>query len=85
MPASGASVAAPMLDPLALFPRNRQAYWRYQGSLTTPPCAETVTWSVLREPIHAARGQIERFAAVFPNNARPLLPVGRRFLLSSGA
>ena len=84
-PAMGSPVAAPMLDPTSLMPRNRQAYWRYQGSMTTPPCAEVVLWTVLREPVQASREQIVRFTEAYPANARPLVPMGRRFLLSSGA
>lgn len=56
--------------------------WRYQGSLTTPPCAETVLWTVLRQPVRVADADIAAFAALFPMNARPLQPLNRRFLLT---
>jgi len=26
-------------------------YWTYRGSFTTPPCYETVTWIIFRDPI----------------------------------
>jgi len=48
------------------------ATYRYAGSLTTPPCSEIVSWIVFREPVEAAIGQIQRFAQIFPMNARPL-------------
>ncbi len=55
------------------------ASYRYDGSLTTPPCSEIVSWIVLRDPVEAGIGQIEIFAREFPMNARPLQPgAGRR-------
>ena len=56
-----------------LLPKD-QAYYRYMGSLTTPPCSEGVHWHVLAEPIEASADQIRRFADVFATNARPLQP-----------
>jgi carbonic anhydrase len=58
-------------------------YFRYYGSLTTPPCSEGVLWTVYREPIEASEAQIRQFAQIFPNNARPLQPLNRRFLLGT--
>ncbi len=57
-------------------------YYRFNGSLTTPPCSEGVRWLVLKDPVSASREQIETFSAVMghPNN-RPLQPVGARFVL----
>lgn len=63
-----------------LLPDTRR-YYRYQGSLTTPPCSETVTWTVLKEPLQISADQVARFAKLFPMNARPVAPLNRRFLL----
>ncbi len=71
------------LNPDRLLPAN-STYYRYYGSLTTPPCSEGVLWTVYKEPIEASEAQIKQFAALFPNNARPVQPLNRRFLLSSG-
>ena len=32
---------------------------RYNGSLTMPPCAESVTWTVFAEPLAVSRAQID--------------------------
>jgi carbonic anhydrase len=75
--------ADPAIDPNGLLPL-RRAYYRYEGSLTTPPCSETVNWIVLAEPIQVAESDIARFAKLYPMNARPIQNRNRRFLLSSG-
>jgi carbonic anhydrase len=66
-----------------LLPRVIDEYYTYSGSLTTPPCAETVRWIVLKQPVQVSRAQVATFRSVFPNNARPAMPLGARFLLSS--
>ncbi|HEY0581337.1 MAG TPA: carbonic anhydrase family protein, partial [Chloroflexota bacterium] len=66
-----------------LLPRVIDDYYTYSGSLTTPPCSETVRWIVLKQPVQVSRAQIAAFRSVFPNNAGPAMPLGARFLLSS--
>ncbi|WP_170317620.1 carbonic anhydrase [Paroceanicella profunda] len=56
---------------------------RYQGSLTTPPCSETVLWTVLKQPIFVNQRDIDAFTAMFPMNARPVQPLYRRFVLEN--
>lgn len=68
------------IDPRGLLPLPAIEY-RYAGSFTTPPCAETVTWSVRANPLTASEAQIATFAAFYRGNARPVQPVGRRFVL----
>jgi carbonic anhydrase len=63
-----------------LLPEDRD-YYRYFGSLTTPPCSETVNWIVLKESVEISSPQVQKFAQVFPMNARPVQLVKRRFLL----
>jgi len=77
--AGEAPLPAP-LDPSAFLPQARTLY-RYEGSLTTPPCAEVVNWNVFAAPVTVAQADIDAFRAIFPMNARPLQPVNRRFLL----
>ena len=68
------------IHPAHLLPEQRDRF-RYEGSLTTPPCSEIVQWNLFRRPITASKAQIETFAALFPNNARSVLPLNRRFVL----
>lgn len=77
------STEVPLAEPIdvrALLPVHLSAY-RYAGSLTTPPCSEGVTWSVLVEPIRWSAAQVKQLSAHFaePNN-RPVQPVGERTL-----
>ncbi|MBX9796053.1 carbonic anhydrase [Sphingomonas sp.] len=78
----GATATGPVIAPRALLPATR-GFVRYEGSLTTPPCAEAVDWVVLRTSITASTAQIDKFASIFPFNARPIQPLDRRFLLTS--
>ncbi|MEZ5833816.1 MAG: carbonic anhydrase [Dongiaceae bacterium] len=71
-----------LVDPAALLPAERK-YFRYKGSLTTPPCSEGVLWTVFKDPIEASSGQIRQFAELFPANARPVQSLNSRFLLES--
>jgi len=80
----GQAVAAdPAIDPGRLLPK-RQTFYHYAGSLTTPPCSQTVDWLVLARPIEAAATDIARFAKLYPMNARPVQKLDRRFILTSG-
>lgn len=84
MPArAGERASLPTLIPPArlLPPEDQRETFRYQGSLTTPPCTQAVRWLVFTHPIEAAPEQIEAFARLFPMNARPVQPLGRRYLL----
>lgn len=72
--------ADPSIDPNGLLPTGRN-YFRYAGSLTTPPCAETVAWFVLADPIEVGESDIAMFAKLYANNARPVQKLNRRFLL----
>lgn len=85
MPAEeGSPVPAnPAIDPNRLLPAER-TYFHYEGSLTTPPCSETVDWIVLTHPVEVDEDDIARFAKLYPMNARPVQKRDRRFILSSG-
>lgn len=59
------------VNPAALLPKSHD-YYSYDGSLTTPPCTEGVSWLVMKEPLTASEEQIQAFAGVMPKNARPV-------------
>lgn len=64
-----------------LLPKSKD-YYRYSGSLTTPPCSEGVRWYVVKQPASVSKTQIEAFRkAVGAVNNRPLQPVNARDIL----
>jgi carbonic anhydrase len=60
-----------------LLPRNRSTY-RYEGSLTTPPCSEGVSWIVFTTPVEFSPEQIGAFRGVLNGNNRPTQPLNAR-------
>jgi len=69
------------LDASVLLPGIRECY-RFNGSLTTPPCTEGVLWLVMKEPVTVSKEQIEKFTHTMhhPNN-RPVQPMNARPVL----
>jgi carbonic anhydrase len=57
-----------------------EGYYHYQGSLTTPPYSETVTWLVLDQPHQASAEQIEAMNRIEGNNARHIQAVHARLV-----
>ncbi len=62
---------------------NKKVYVTYSGSLTTPPCSEGVKWLVMQDSIQMSQKQIEEFASIFHNNARPVQTLHSRIPLIS--
>lgn len=63
-----------------ILPANKE-YFRFSGSLTTPPCTEGVKWLVLKTPIEMSESQLKDFTAVMPKNNRPLQDINSRLIL----
>ena len=61
-------------NPMKVLPKNREQFYAYGGSLTTPPCTEGVQWLVLKEPIELSGDQIHRFIRAYGPIARPVQP-----------
>ena len=70
------------IDAAELLPADH-AYYTFAGSLTTPPCSEGVTWFVLKHPSTVSSAEIDRFAKLYPMNARPLQPASNRQVRAS--
>jgi carbonic anhydrase len=67
---SGLNLANAFTDP--------SSYYTYPGSLTTPPCSETVTWLLLRQQAELTVSQFEEFRKVLGNDFRPVQPLNGR-------
>jgi len=59
------------------------SYYTFPGSLTTPPCAENVTWFVLESPVTMSAEEIQRFEKLYRHNARPTEPLYDRVVMES--
>ncbi|XP_027702817.1 carbonic anhydrase 2-like [Vombatus ursinus] len=55
-------------DPTCLLPESLEFY-TYQGSLTTPPLLECVTWIVVTKPISVSREQMAKFYSLYFTSA----------------
>jgi len=69
------------LNAESLLPANRD-YFRFNGSLTTPPCTEGVEWLVMKNAVTASDKQVKEFEHVMhhPNN-RPVQSANARPVL----
>ncbi|KAK3084541.1 hypothetical protein FSP39_015033 [Pinctada imbricata] len=86
------------LEPISLhslMPENLSVYFRYHGSLTTPPCFESVTWTVFKDTVKISKQQMESFRHTLKGNSkgekdealteiyRPLQPLNSRNIYAS--
>lgn len=74
-----------------LLPRDTKTFYWYQGSLTTPPCLENLTWIVFPEVQNISKQQLKSFEFNFKNDDGKVLgttnrvvqPLNGRLLLIS--
>jgi carbonic anhydrase len=69
------------VDVDALLPKVRNTY-RYDGSLTTPPCSEGVKWLVMTTPIELSTAQIGAFTRLVSGNNRPVQALNGRAVVA---
>ncbi|XP_072463041.1 carbonic anhydrase 9 isoform X2 [Notamacropus eugenii] len=55
----GSETWVPGLDVSALLPQNLHRYFRYKGSLTTPPCSQGVIWTVFNQTVFLSADQLQ--------------------------
>lgn len=74
----GITIKSPLtFNPADMLPTD-QGYFRYDGSLTTPPCSEGLLWHVMRGTIGVSQEQVETYFQVFGETARPIQPLNGR-------
>ncbi|KAE8298488.1 Receptor-type tyrosine-protein phosphatase gamma [Larimichthys crocea] len=80
-----------------LLPSSADSYYRYTGSLTTPPCSKVVEWIIFSRPVYLSHSQLEAFYSIFTteqqdhvksveylrNNFRPLQDLNNRKVFKS--
>ncbi|WP_411027481.1 carbonic anhydrase family protein [Salmonella sp. s54925] len=75
------------LTPLLGSGRQRRRFYRYGGSLTTPPCYQTVVWTIMYHPVTISERQLNQFRKLknahgehLVNNFRPTQAINRRII-----
>ena len=74
-------VSGVTFDPSRLIPANLSVF-RYEGSLTTPPCSEGVRWHVATQRVTASAAQLAAMHAILGDNNRPIQPLYGRVLVA---
>lgn len=65
------------IDILKLLPKDSSMF-RYDGSLTTPPCTEGVKWIVYQSPILFSQEQLNAYKAIYSGTNRLVQPLNER-------
>jgi carbonic anhydrase len=95
VPYDGDTFALESFNFLELLPADRECFYRYSGSLTTPDCNESVIWTVLDSTIKISARQLEVLRSVYFNaegeedehmedNYRPIQALNGRTVYRSG-
>ncbi|XP_043919495.1 serum amyloid P-component-like [Protopterus annectens] len=56
---TGQTTKIKLINIRAMLPENLTRFYRYHGSLTTPPCFESVIWTIFDSPIMLSHNQIK--------------------------
>lgn len=70
-------------NPLDFLPNDWEKHYRYEGSLTTPPYSENVSWVVIKNPYEMNKTKLAKILELFKAEARFPQPLNRRYVLST--
>lgn len=71
------------VNPSDYLPADTKRYYRYEGSLTTPPFTENVSWAVLQKPRLISQADLTSLIDHVRHPARLPQPLNRRFILAN--
>ncbi|MEQ2302155.1 hypothetical protein AMECASPLE_003657, partial [Ameca splendens] len=54
----------PAFDVQSLLPKDLGRFYRYNGSLTTPPCYQSVFWTVFHERVQISKAQLLKMETI---------------------
>ena len=63
-----------------ILPEDREHFWHYSGSLTTPPYTENVEWVILKTHLTASAEQIAHYREFYSGTNRPVQPLNDRVI-----
>ncbi|XP_044214026.1 carbonic anhydrase 14 isoform X3 [Thunnus albacares] len=86
----------PAFDVQSLLPKDLGRYYRYNGSLTTPPCHQSVIWTLFHERVQISKAQLLKMETILysskaedpdrmllQDNYRATHPLNHRVVFSS--
>ena len=75
------SIELSSADIQAIMPSDKD-YYKFMGSLTTPPCSENVKWNVYKTEMNISKNQVQKFYDIFGHaNNRPLQDTNKRTIV----
>ncbi|XP_026226865.1 carbonic anhydrase 14 isoform X2 [Anabas testudineus] len=89
-------VPIPAFDIQSLLPTDLGRYYRYNGSLTTPPCYQSVIWTVFNDRVQISKAQLlkletllysskaeDEYRILLQDNYRATQPLNHRVIFTS--
>ncbi|XP_036297775.1 carbonic anhydrase 14 [Pipistrellus kuhlii] len=75
----GQATAVPPFSVKELLPEELAQYFRYNGSLTTPPCHQSVLWTVFSQKVQISKEQLEKLQETLFSTEEPSHPLGQNY------